>query len=102
MYLSWVPSFDGNLDIMGYNVYQYDMDRENNYTLVQGSLHPNYTTVHMMFNITSGIIPYTKYTFVVEACNSLGCSDRTGGMASSPIRTNTAGMETHFYNFSNC
>ena len=87
---------------MGYNVYQNDMDRENNYTLVQGSPHPNYTTVDMMFNITSGIIPYTKYTFVVEACNSLGCSDRTGGVASSPIRTNTSGMETYFSNFSNC
>ena len=101
MYLSWVPSFDGNLDIMGYYVYQNDMDRENNYTLVQSSRHPDYTTVDMMFNITSGIIPYTKYTFVVEACNSLGCSDRTGNMT-SPIRTNTTGMETHFSNFSNC
>ena len=55
---------------------------------VAGATHPDYTTTQLEFNITSDIIPYTKYVFTIEACNLLGCGARN---QSEPRRTETDG-----------
>lgn len=88
VYLEWEPSFDGNLDILGYNIYQNDLDRNLMNQPVANATHPEYTTDQQEFNVTDGIIPYTKYVFTIEACNLLGCGARN---QSEPRRTNTDG-----------
>ena len=73
---------------MGYNIYQSDLDRGIMNQPVAGPTHVDYTTDQLVFNVTSGIIPYTKYIFTIEACNILGCG---AGNQSVPIRTDTDG-----------
>lgn len=92
VFLTWKPSFDGNLAILGYNISQNDLDRENMFQRVRMGLTTTYTSNVTSFNITIGIIPYTKYVFVVEACNTLGCSSRDAGVPSTPIRTEPDGQ----------
>ncbi len=41
------------------------------------------------FNISIGIFPYTNYSFTVQACNMIGCSEF--GMPSQEIRTDQDG-----------
>ncbi len=43
----------------------------------------------LMFNISTGISPYTNYSFTVQACNMIGCSEF--GMPSQEIRTDQDG-----------
>ena len=51
VYLEWKPQFDGKLAILGYNVYQNDLDRSIMDQPVQNPLHENYTTVQPVFNV---------------------------------------------------
>ena len=92
VFLTWKPSFDGNVEILGYYIYQNDLDRENMFRIVQTGQPAGYTTTETTFNITISIIPYTKYVFVVQACNGLGCSNRNAGEPSTPIRTEPDGQ----------
>ncbi len=39
----------------------------------------------LSFNISTGIFPYTNYSFTVQACNVMGCGDV--GEPSPEIRT---------------
>ena len=89
VYLQWSPpAFIGNSDILGYNIYKRVVDNQNTLQHVQTSSSSPYTTTTTMLNITSGIMPYTKYEFAVEACNMIGCGSRTVPVA---IRTSPAG-----------
>ena len=83
--LSWQPDFDGNRDILGYQVYRKDYDdMSDQFSLVS----PTYlTTTETSFTVSSGIIPYTKYVFKVLACNVIGCTDISDATPSDPIRT---------------
>lgn len=88
-YLQWsVPGFNGNSDILGYNVYQRAVASQNTLQPVQTSSHGPYTTSTTTLNITSGVMPYTKYEFGVEACNIIGCGSR---ITPEAIRTSPAG-----------
>ena len=89
--LSWIPGFNGNQEILGYNIYQRDYDSDLDFVPV--SSNPGkYTTTLSVYNITSGIVPYTKYVFRVIACNELGCGVFDNGITSSPYRTQPDGM----------
>ena len=89
VYLQWTaPNFTGNSDILGYKVYQRAVDTQTTLHFVQTSPSSPYTTTMTMFNITSGVLPYTKYELAVEACNMIGCGTRTGP---ATVRTNPAG-----------
>ena len=97
VYLSWtVPTFIGNSAVLGYKVYQRAVD--SNTTLQQlPGVGGQYTTTSTMINIMTGISPYTKYEFAVEACNIIGCSsDR---LMYSPFRTSSA---SEYYIFLLC
>ena len=73
VYLSWsAPVFIGNSAVLGYKVYQRDVDSDSILTQLQGD--DRYTTTATMINITTKIAPYTRYEFAVEACNMIGCS----------------------------
>ena len=91
VYLQWtVPNFDGNSDILGYNIYQRTVDSQNTLQPVQTSSPSPYTTTTTMFNITSGVLPNTSYEFAVEACNTIGCGSKTVPVT---IRTSPAAGE---------
>ena len=93
--VSWSPSFDGNNPIKGYFLYQKDLDRGGDFVLALPSSPHSYTTESgTSFRIDNGIIPYTKYTFTVVACNGVtgtNCSSVDRGVPSDPIRIDPDG-----------
>ena len=91
VYLHWTPGYNGNSDILGYNLYMNEAD-SGSYKLVDVGVSSVYTTNGTSLNITSGILPYTRYQFRVTACNALGCSNITAGAPSTPITTKPTGM----------
>lgn len=100
MNVSWFLKFDGNNPIKGYFLYQKDLDRDGNFTLVRpSSLHSYTTETETWFRITDGIIPYTKYQFTVVACNGVSgtnCSGVDRGIPSTPVRIDPDGMSLIF------
>ena len=75
--LDWTPDFDGNKPIENYIIYwenlnttTLNMTEERVEDLMQGTSSSSF-----MFNISSGIFPFTNYSFTVSACNDQGCSD---------------------------
>ena len=89
----WEPGFDGNSSILGYNVYQRNLDNDTTGDYVPVATPSGvgvYTTTSTMYNVSMGISPFTQYAFVVEVCNVVGCSNRTAS-PSSPIRTRPDG-----------
>jgi len=81
VYLQWDVPYDGNGDIMGYNVYIRFLDTDSNFTLVMTSSNVvkrqanMFTSTTNSYNATEQIIPFMRYQFAVVACNELGCGD---------------------------
>jgi len=83
VYIQWDIPYDGNSDIMGYNVYIKFVETDSNFTLVM--TQPNmgsgmgqtnmFTTTTNSYNVTEQILPFMRYQFAVVACNELGCGD---------------------------
>ena len=89
VYLKWsVPAFIGNSPLLGYWVYQRAVDSQALPQLISPVGSSQYTTNSTMFNITSNIVPYTRYEYGIEACNAIGCSNR---FVYSVFRTNPSG-----------
>ena len=44
-------------------------------------------TGEFSFNISIGILPFTRYSFSVQACNEIGCSMFENGIPSKVITT---------------
>ena len=87
--LRWSPPvFIGNSPVLGYQVYQRAVDTQALPQLISPVGFGQYTTNSTRFNITSNIIPYTRYEYAIEACNAIGCSDR---FVYSVFRTDPAG-----------
>ena len=95
VYLLWsIPVFMGNSDILGYQVYQHLVDSQSTPQLLPSPEGlSQYTTNITKINITTNITPYTKYEFAVEACNTIGCSDK---LMYLPFRTSPAGKCTYY------
>ena len=81
VYIQWDIPYDGNSDIMGYNVYIRFVDTNSDFTLVltsysMGKRQANmFTTTTNSYNVTEQILPFMRYQFAVVACNELGCGD---------------------------
>ena len=78
----WQPDFDGNRPIQQFVLYQQIPD--GNFTLVDVEVLM-FVEGFFHFNITAGILAFTRYSFAVEACNELGCSEMSA--ASEQIQT---------------
>ena len=93
VYLQWDIPYDGNNDIMGYNVYIRFVDTNSDFTLVvtsssMGKRQANmFTTTTNSYNVTEQILPFMRYQFAVVACNELGCGDLELAGASTINRT---------------
>ena len=80
--LSWQPGFDGNRDIMFYELYRRQEQLSSSFELVNTDNGINSTT----YTITS-LEPYTNYQFKVLACNVIGCTLITSATATDFVRT---------------
>ena len=88
--LRWTPTFDGNRPVTAFNIYIQNVNETNNFTLLI-QLEPRALMRDggsFMFNVTdqSVVLPFIQYSFRVDACNEIGCSDQS--VPSGMIRTN--------------
>ena len=82
--MSWQPAFDGNRDILGYQIYVRDSDDVISDFIQIGT--ELYTTNDTYYDVI-GLIPYTKYEFIILACNMIGCTLQEITTPTNPIRT---------------
>jgi len=81
VYIQWDIPYDGNSDIMGYNVYIRLVDTSSDFTLVMTSSSMGKRQINMFItttnrcNVTEQIVPFMRYQLAVVACNELGCGD---------------------------
>ena len=94
VYLQWDIPYDGNSDIMGYNIcIRFVEENDSNLTLIllsnmgENQTSMFITTTTNSYNVTEQILPFMRYQFVVVACNELGCGDLEEAGASTINRT---------------
>ena len=79
--LRWTPTFDGNRPVTAFNIYIQNVNETENFTfLIQlepGALMRDGSSFR--FNITdqSVVFPFVQYSFRVDACNEIGCSNQS-------------------------
>ena len=74
--LRWTPTFDGNRPITSFLVNQQNINLTSSVSL--GTLQVSnlmFRDGNFMYNVTTGILPFTNYNFNVQACNLLGCGN---------------------------
>ncbi len=86
--LSWTPSFDGNRPVTNFSFYIRSVDVSDGFTLISTVIPSNLMSSagELMYNVSMQgvILPYTNYSFTVDACNDIGCSNQSDP---SPIVT---------------
>ncbi|XP_065918563.1 hemicentin-1-like isoform X2 [Dysidea avara] len=81
VFIQWDIPYDGNNDIIGYNVYIRFVESNSNFIQVMISSNGKrrqasmFTTATNSYNVTEQIMPFMRYQFAVVACNELGCGD---------------------------
>jgi len=94
--VTWNVPYDGNSEIMGYIVYFNNLDSDSDFKPVSTStigigkrqvVSSQFTTTNNSYNVTEGILPFTRYQFSVVACNELGCGELR--QSSLEIQTNS-------------
>ena len=73
--LTWMAGFSGNKPITSFNIYGRNLNTSLPFQLVT-------QTGQYFYNISSGIAPFTNYSFTVQACNQLGCG-QSGAVVST-------------------
>ena len=79
--LSWILSFDGNRPVTNFSLYIRSVDVSDSFTQIS-TLNPSdlmSSAGEFMYNVSMQgvILPYTNYSFTVDACNDIGCSNRS-------------------------
>ena len=83
--IRWQPEFDGNRPVQQFVLDQRILDGE--FVMVE-TLNIDDTMFidgFYRYNISTGILAFTNYSFAVQSCNELGCSEFSD--ASEEIRT---------------
>ncbi len=80
--MSWQPSFDGNRDILYYQIYKREIS-EDVYDMVDHTPSTEY--------VVNSLEPYTQYKFKILACNVIGCTPIAIATPTDTIRTSTDG-----------
>ncbi len=83
--LSWTPSFDGNKPVTNFSLYIRDqfllVDVSDSFTLISTLIPTDLmnSAGELMYNVSMQgvILPYTNYSFTVDACNDIGCSNQS-------------------------
>ncbi len=79
--LRWTPSFDGNSPVTNFSLYIRSVDTSDSFTLIS-TLSPSNlmsSAGELMYNVSMQgvILPYTNYSFTVDTCNDIGCSNQS-------------------------
>ncbi len=89
----WTPSFDGNRPVTNFSLYIRSVDVSDQFILISTLVAGDLTSSagELMYNISMQgvIVPYTNYSFTVDACNDIVCSHPSN--PSSVVRTNEDG-----------
>ena len=74
--LRWTPAFDGNRPIRSFlvNLQNINLTSPVPLATLQAS-NLMFRDGNFMYNVTTGILPFTNYNFNVRACNLLGCGN---------------------------
>ena len=75
--LRWAAMFDGNRPITSFVIYQQNINLTSSFMSL-GTLQVSnlmFRDGNFMYNVTTGILPFTNYNFTVQACNVLGCGN---------------------------
>ncbi len=79
--LSWTLSFDGNRPVTNFSLYIRSVDVSDSFTLIStlNSGDMMSSAGELMYNVSMQgvILPYTNYSFTVDACNDIGCSNQS-------------------------
>ncbi len=79
--LSWTPSFDGNRPVTNFSLYIRSVDVSDSFTLISTLIPTDLmnSAGELMYNVSMQgvILPYTNYSFTVDGCNDIGCSNRS-------------------------
>ncbi len=79
--LSWTPSFDGNSPVTNSSFYIRSVDTSDSFTLISTLIPSNLMSSagELTYNVSMQgvILPYTNYSFTVDACNDIGCSNQS-------------------------
>ena len=79
--LQWVPRFDGNSPVLNFSVFQQSLTFSNssdfNLILTLGPSQLTATSGVYSFVIAETILPFRSYSFIVDACNAIGCSEES-------------------------
>ena len=79
--LSWTPSFDANKPVNNFSLYIRSVDVSDSLTLISTLIPSDLMSSagELLYNVSmQGIIlPYTNYSFTVDACNDIGCSNQS-------------------------
>ena len=79
--LHWTPSFDGNRPVTNFSLYIQSVDTSDSVTLISTLVPSNLMSSagELMYNVSMQgvILPYTNYSFTVDACNNIGCSNQS-------------------------
>ncbi len=105
MVLYWTPSFDGNRPVTNFSLYIRSVDVSDQFTLISTLVAGDLMSSagELMYNISMQgvIVPYTNYSFTVDACNDIGCSNQSN--PSPVVITNEDGeADTHFFAYYIC
>ena len=77
--LQWTPTFDGNRPITSFLVNLQNINQTSSFMSL-GTLQVSNLMSrdgNFMYNVTTGILPFTNYNFTVRACNLLGCGNES-------------------------
>ena len=79
--LSWTPSFDGNRPVTNFSLYIRSVDVSDSSPLIS-TLNPSdlmTSAGELLYNVSMQgvILPYTNYSFTMDACNDIGCSNQS-------------------------
>ena len=102
--LSWTLSFDGNRPVTNFSLYIRSVDVSDSFTLISTLIPSDLMSSagELMYNVSMQgvILPYTNYSFTVDACNDIGCSNQSD---LSPVVTSDqdgeAGLPARLANF---
>jgi len=91
--MQWDIPYDGNSDIIGYNVYIRFVESNSNFMQVITSSNGKKRQANMLtttmnsFNVTEQIMPFMRYQLATVACNELGCGDLELAQPSTIVST---------------
>ncbi len=79
--LGWTPSFDGNRPVTNFSLYIRSVDTSDSFTLISTITPSNLMSSagELTYNVSMQgvILPYTNYSFTVDTCNNIGCSNQS-------------------------